>query len=120
MKNETHSSTQIQYGVGNGRLLYLEENMKNNKIITAKSIENEQCSRELITIFTMYDMCTIDSNLVGYLACKGDSGGSLMSLYKNQWYLNGLSSEGFRCRQKYPEVHTNIVPYLNWILQTMK
>lgn len=52
-------------------------------------------------------------------SCKGDSGGPLMTTYKDnqaQWYIEGIVSFGAKCGSAgWPGVYTKVSEYINWI-----
>lgn len=49
--------------------------------------------------------------------CDGDSGGPLMRLYSQTWYLEGIVSFGHQyCGSEgWPSVYTRVTSYLDWI-----
>ncbi|XP_038212085.1 protein masquerade-like [Zerene cesonia] len=55
--------------------------------------------------------------------CKGDSGGPLMMLYRDSYYVIGIVS-GKRadtpCGSKVPSLYTNVFQFVNWIRSTIR
>lgn len=54
-------------------------------------------------------------------ACEGDSGGPMVTKFKNTWFLVGLVSWGEGCGN--PEnygIYIKVSPYLDWIYQHIK
>ncbi|XP_048186781.1 coagulation factor XI [Perognathus longimembris pacificus] len=51
-------------------------------------------------------------------ACKGDSGGPLSCKHNEVWHLVGITSWGEGCGKKeWPGIYTNVVKYVDWILE---
>lgn len=49
-------------------------------------------------------------------ACLGDSGGPLITLYQNRYYLVGITSAGFGCGvDSQPGIYLNIQRVLGWL-----
>lgn len=64
-------------------------------------------------------MCTLNATIKGQ-TCAGDGGGPLMSVYRAQWFLQGMPSRGATCRIGLPDIHTKISGYLDWIRVSMR
>lgn len=65
--------------------------------------------------FTESQLCV--GGVDGKDSCKGDSGGPLMMIMKNRWYLMGIVSIGAKpCgKQGMPAVYTRFGSYLDWL-----
>ena len=60
-------------------------------------------------------ICALTS---GVDACQGDSGGPLVTIEKGRWVQTGVVSTGHGCADaRFPGVYTNVVRYLDWIIQ---
>lgn len=81
-------------------------------------LSNEECQKR-------YQRHEITSGMIcaGYKeggkdACKGDSGGPLSCKHNEVWHLVGITSWGQGCAQRErPGIYTNVVKYLDWILE---
>lgn len=84
-------------------------------------IPNDQCQQIFPPLYirseTMCSMGYINSLQSG---CHGDAGGALVTNIDGTWYQIGLIStiHGAGCTGQYPNLHTKITPYLQWIYQT--
>lgn len=59
----------------------------------------------------------------GQDTCKGDSGGPLMMLYQNQYYIAGVVSgkrSDTKCGSRIPSLYTNVFYYIDWIMNNMR
>ncbi|XP_045593292.1 trypsin-1 [Procambarus clarkii] len=76
-------------------------------------LTTDECKAHLNESVTANMICTY---LPGYDACKGDSGGPLSWLKKENYYLVGVISFGIGCaKQSLPGVYTKVANYLQWI-----
>ncbi|XP_062069505.1 coagulation factor XI isoform X2 [Lepus europaeus] len=81
-------------------------------------LSNEECQKR-------YQRHEITSGMIcaGYKeggkdACKGDLGGPLSCKHNEVWHLVGITSWGQGCAQRErPGIYTNVVKYLDWILE---
>ncbi|RXN24345.1 S-arrestin-like isoform X1 [Labeo rohita] len=78
-------------------------------------IDNKECSRHMMNNLTQNMLC---GGVVGQIkdACEGDSGGPMMTLFHDTWFLVGLVSWGEGCGQKDKlGIYTKVSSYLDWI-----
>ncbi len=83
-------------------------------------ITNTVCQQFYPPLFVRPEtLCT-----TGYInslqsGCYGDEGGALVTNIDGTWYQIGLVStiHGNGCTGTYPNLHTRITPYLQWINQ---
>ncbi|XP_072268563.1 coagulation factor VII [Pyxicephalus adspersus] len=87
--------------------------------VTLPRIASQQCKTQTGINITDNMFCA------GYIdgskdACKGDSGGPYITMYKKTYYLTGIVSWGLGCAKedKYG-VYTRVSRYTNWILNHM-
>lgn len=56
-----------------------------------------------------------------YDACQGDSGGGLMVLHENRWYMTGIISYGIGCGTPgVPGIYTDVTKYTAWLKEALK
>lgn len=56
-----------------------------------------------------------------YDACQGDSGGGLMVLHENRWYIAGIISYGIGCgTPEVPGIYTDVTKYIGWLKAQLK
>ncbi|XP_016404387.1 vitamin K-dependent protein C-like [Sinocyclocheilus rhinocerous] len=78
-------------------------------------IDNKECSRHMLNNLTQNMLC---GGVLGQIkdACEGDSGGPMMTLFHDTWFLIGLVSWGEGCGQKDKlGIYTKVSSYLDWI-----
>ncbi|XP_016350464.1 vitamin K-dependent protein C [Sinocyclocheilus anshuiensis] len=78
-------------------------------------IENKECSRHMLNNLTQNMLC---GGVLGQIkdACEGDSGGPMMTLFHDTWFLIGLVSWREGCGQKDKlGIYTKVSSYLDWI-----
>ncbi|KAF2886305.1 hypothetical protein ILUMI_19868 [Ignelater luminosus] len=89
------------------------------KRILAELISNEDCrerTKSFVREVTDDMLCTVTFNNSNEQSCSGDGGGPVMVSNKLQWHQEGIVSFGiFICGSKYPEIHTRVEKYLEWI-----
>ncbi|XP_026802088.3 vitamin K-dependent protein C [Pangasianodon hypophthalmus] len=85
------------------------------KHISVPLVERSECARHMVTNLTENMLC---AGIIGSIkdACHGDSGGPMMTLYRNTWFLIGLVSAGEGCgRTDKLGIYTKVSNYLEWI-----
>lgn len=95
------------------------------KKIKSTWLPNEECDnnldkRKIKIKVTDYRICTKDFMNGTEFSCSGDSGSSVMSNRNNQWFLEGLVSQGTICGPDAINMNTRISKYLEWISENMK
>lgn len=78
-------------------------------------IDNSECSRHMMNNLTQNMLC---GGVLGQIkdACEGDSGGPMMTLFHDTWFLVGLVSWGEGCGQRDKlGIYTKVSSYLDWI-----
>ncbi|KAJ8011447.1 hypothetical protein DPEC_G00058310 [Dallia pectoralis] len=78
-------------------------------------VEREECAQHMVNHVTANMLC---AGVIGRRedACEGDSGGPMVTLYRNTWFLLGLVSWGEGCgvRTKLG-IYTKVSNYIKWI-----
>ncbi|XP_058275061.1 vitamin K-dependent protein C-like isoform X1 [Hemibagrus wyckioides] len=90
------------------------------KHIKVPLMEQSVCAQYMFNNLTENVLC---AGSIGSTedACKGDSGGPMMTLYRNTWFLIGLVSWGEGCgRTDKLGIYTKVSNYLEWIDSVMK
>ncbi|XP_017351037.1 vitamin K-dependent protein C isoform X1 [Ictalurus punctatus] len=85
------------------------------KHISVPIVEHSECAHHMVNNLTQNVLCagSIGSTVD---ACKGDSGGPMMTLYRNTWFLIGLISWGEGCgKTDKLGVYTKVSNYMEWI-----
>ncbi|XP_066509082.1 vitamin K-dependent protein C-like [Hoplias malabaricus] len=88
--------------------------------ITVPLVDHAECARHMVNNLTQNVLC---AGIIGKVrdACEGDSGGPMMTLYHNTWFLIGLVSWGEGCgRTDKLGIYTKVANYLEWIDNTRK
>ncbi|KAF5902904.1 vitamin K-dependent protein C-like [Clarias magur] len=85
------------------------------KHINVPIVEPSECSRYMVNNLTQNVLC---AGNIGDIkdACTGDSGGPMMTLYRNTWFLVGLVSWGEGCGHTDKlGIYTKVSNYMEWI-----
>lgn len=85
------------------------------KHINVPIVEASECSRYMVNNLTQNVLC---AGSIGSVkdACTGDSGGPMMTLYRNTWFLVGLVSWGEGCgHMDKLGIYTKVSNYMEWI-----
>ncbi|TTU11750.1 Vitamin K-dependent protein C [Bagarius yarrelli] len=85
------------------------------KHIKVPLMEQSRCAQHMVNNLTENMLC---AGSIGSItdACKGDSGGPMMTLYRNTWFLIGLVSWGEGCGHTDKlGIYTKVSNYLEWI-----
>ncbi|XP_017351041.1 vitamin K-dependent protein C isoform X1 [Ictalurus punctatus] len=85
------------------------------KHISLPLVEQSECAHHMVNNLTENMLC---AGSIGSTkdACKGDSGGPMMTLYRNTWFLIGLVSWGEGCGNTDKlGVYTKVSNYMEWI-----
>lgn len=86
-------------------------------VIKVPLVENEVCRRHMTNNITANMLC---AGVVGQRtdACEGDSGGPMVTLYRQTWFLLGLVSWGEGCGDLDKlGIYTKVSNYMDWINQ---
>ncbi|NP_956650.1 vitamin K-dependent protein C precursor [Danio rerio] len=78
-------------------------------------VDNKECSRHMMNNLSDNMLC---AGVLGQVkdACEGDSGGPMMTLFHDTWFLVGLVSWGEGCGQRDKlGIYTKVASYLDWI-----
>ncbi|KAI7810132.1 Proc protein [Triplophysa rosa] len=78
-------------------------------------VDHKECSKHMMNNLTQNMLC---AGVLGQIkdACEGDSGGPMMTLFHDTWFLIGLVSWGEGCGQKNKlGIYTKVSSYLDWI-----
>lgn len=78
-------------------------------------VDRAECARHMVNNVTQNVLC---AGIIGKVrdACEGDSGGPMMTLHHNTWFLIGLVSWGEGCgRTDKLGIYTKVSNYLEWI-----
>lgn len=81
-------------------------------------VPNELCQQFYPLPYVRNDtMCTTGHGNSLQTGCFGDEGGALVANIDGVWYQIGVVStiHGSGCTGVYPNLHTKITPYLQWI-----
>ncbi|XP_027013989.1 vitamin K-dependent protein C-like [Tachysurus fulvidraco] len=85
------------------------------KHINVPLMDQSECAHHMVNNLTENVLC---AGSIGSIddACKGDSGGPMMTLYRNTWFLIGLVSWGEGCGHTDKlGIYTKVSNYLEWI-----
>lgn len=84
-------------------------------VIKVPLVDHDICSRQMSHNITENVLC---AGVLGQSmdACEGDSGGPMVTLYRNTWFLLGLVSWGEGCgRVDKLGIYTKVSKYNEWI-----
>ncbi|KAM9439894.1 vitamin K-dependent protein C-like isoform 1-T2 [Clarias gariepinus] len=100
------------WGLNDERTLLYSSDLKH---ISVPLVEHSECASYMVRNLTENMLCAGSIGIV-MDACKGDSGGPMMTLYRNTWFLIGLVSWGEGCgRMDKLGIYTKVSNYLEWI-----
>lgn len=105
------------FGVAQNKVNYLSEKLRYAfTTVVANTLCQQYYPPSYVRTETMCTMGYINSLQSG---CYGDEGGALVTNIDGTWYQIGLIStiHGNGCTGTYPNLHTRITPYLQWINQ---
>lgn len=78
-------------------------------------VDVKECSKHMMNNLTQNMLCAGELGKVKD-ACGGDSGGPMMTLFHDTWFLLGLVSWGEGCgRRDKLGIYTKVSSYLDWI-----
>ncbi|XP_014995139.2 coagulation factor XI isoform X2 [Macaca mulatta] len=81
-------------------------------------VTNDECQKRYRGHKITHKMICAGYREGGKDACKGDSGGPLSCKHNEVWHLVGITSWGEGCAQRErPGVYTNVLEYVDWILE---
>ncbi|XP_022534360.1 vitamin K-dependent protein C isoform X2 [Astyanax mexicanus] len=83
-------------------------------------VDRAECAQHMVNNLTQNVLC---AGIIGKIkdACEGDSGGPMMTLYHNTWFLLGLVSWGEGCgRTDKLGIYTKVSNYMEWIESVRK
>ncbi|KAK5643776.1 hypothetical protein RI129_007621 [Pyrocoelia pectoralis] len=90
--------------------------LKPNNVCTKWHIENGH-----VITMTEFNFCASDSEESQFPNTFMDLGGPAVSLYNNQWYVEGVLSMALDTADRSrPTVYTNVTYYIDWIESNMK
>ncbi|XP_056600592.1 vitamin K-dependent protein C [Triplophysa dalaica] len=78
-------------------------------------VDHKECSKYMMNNLTQNMLC---AGVLGQIkdACEGDSGGPMMTLFHDTWFLIGLVSWGEGCGHRNKlGIYTKVSSYLDWI-----
>ncbi|KAK3533996.1 hypothetical protein QTP86_000504 [Hemibagrus guttatus] len=85
------------------------------KHINVALMEQSECAHHMVNNLTGNVLCAGSIGSVKDV-CSGDSGGPMMTLYRNTWFLIGLVSWGEGCGHTDKlGIYTKVSNYLEWI-----
>ncbi|ALC45541.1 gd, partial [Drosophila busckii] len=92
--------------------------------VNVRPVSREECLREMITARDFLTPRTICAgNDQGHGPCLGDSGGGLMVLRNNRWFLRGIVSvaqrAGLGCDLSRYVIYCDVARHLSWIERTI-
>lgn len=90
------------------------------KKIPMTLISNKDCKQQLLLLrqnirVSSYDLCSIHEGNNAQYTCTVNEGGAVMSVNKNQWSVQAISTLDENCVKGYPGLYPKVVEYLDWI-----
>lgn len=110
-----HRNGTVTVVTGWGKDNETSQRPKTLNFIEIPIVDNKECSRHMMNNLTQNMLC---GGVLGQIkdACEGDSGGPMMTLFHDTWFLIGLVSWGEGCGQKDKlGIYTKVSSYLDWI-----